>query len=77
MTLYLVSNKPIAPELVAEVEGRYRAFAERVEKNPWTHRLRAAKLEAAQTRSDQPLIAFEQQVFAARRRGDPWLTGQL
>jgi hypothetical protein len=72
-----IAPKPICDETLADIDARVRAAAERGEHNPWIFRLHAAQLEAAQTNSDTPLIAFERQVFAARQRGDPWLTGKL
>jgi hypothetical protein len=68
--------KQTREELLADLDVRVRAAAERKERNPWIHRLHAAQLEAAQTDADWPLIVFEQMVFAARRAGDPWLTGK-
>jgi hypothetical protein len=72
--MYLVSDKPIPEEWIAELKARDRAACARIEANPWTHELRKAKAEAARTGSNLPLVAFEQRFFAARKAGDPWLT---
>jgi hypothetical protein len=72
--MYLVSLKPIPEETVAWVEKNMRAAADRIERNPWTHKLRRAKAEAEATGSNASLDAFMYEVKKAREAGDPWLT---
>jgi hypothetical protein len=70
----LTPRQPAFEEMIAKFEANARAFAARVERNPWTHLFRAAKAEAESISSDAPLDEFMRQFLAARKAGDPWLT---
>ena len=45
-------------ELLRRIRGNERAFIERVERNPWTHELRAVLAEADRTGDRGPIEDF-------------------
>ena len=56
MTTFIIADQRA---LAVELERNMRAFAERVERNPWTHEYRRVKAEVERTGDDSLFVDFQ------------------